>query len=102
MGSIRIARHCEERLVRRSSTSEGGSDEAIHSFFRWIDGLLREACHRAARCADPLARNDEETPSLHRLEVANLVGNFLGHGCCPWRAAAPLHVDLHPEGFPAP
>src|SRR5438093_5920427 len=23
-------RHCEERLVRRSSTSEGGSDEAIH------------------------------------------------------------------------
>jgi hypothetical protein len=24
-------RHCEERLVRRSSTSEGGSDEAIHS-----------------------------------------------------------------------
>src|SRR5260221_8493248 len=28
---IRICRHCEERLVRRSSTSEGGSDEAIHS-----------------------------------------------------------------------
>jgi hypothetical protein len=26
-------RHCEERLVRRSSTSEGGSDEAIHSYF---------------------------------------------------------------------
>src|SRR5258707_14847902 len=26
----RICRHCEERLVRRSSTSEGGSDEAIH------------------------------------------------------------------------
>src|SRR6266852_6278628 len=24
--------HCEERLVRRSSTSEGGSDEAIHAF----------------------------------------------------------------------
>jgi hypothetical protein len=26
-----VRRHCEERLVRRSSTSEGGSDEAIHS-----------------------------------------------------------------------
>src|SRR6267142_5037145 len=25
-------RHCEERLVRRSSTSEGGSDEAMHAF----------------------------------------------------------------------
>jgi hypothetical protein len=24
-------RHCEERLVRRSSASEGGSDEAIHN-----------------------------------------------------------------------
>jgi hypothetical protein len=27
-------RHCEERLVRRSSTSEGGSDEAIQLSFR--------------------------------------------------------------------
>jgi hypothetical protein len=26
-----IRRHCEERLVRRSSTSEGGSDEAIQT-----------------------------------------------------------------------
>ncbi|MGA7998333.1 MAG: hypothetical protein WCA28_26020, partial [Bradyrhizobium sp.] len=26
-----MPRHCEERLVRRSSTSEGGSDEAIHA-----------------------------------------------------------------------
>src|SRR5260221_3085736 len=34
-------RHCEERLVRRSSTSEGGSDEAIHSSFARRDGLLR-------------------------------------------------------------
>src|SRR5450755_2330350 len=51
-------RHCEERLVRRSSTShpsavarrakvEGGSDEAIHSSYTWRDGLLRGACHRA-------------------------------------------------------
>jgi hypothetical protein len=29
-------RHCEER-----------SDEAIHSFFMWRNGLLRGACHRA-------------------------------------------------------
>jgi hypothetical protein len=53
-------RHCEERLVRRrSSTSEGGSDEAIQLSLRLTKaGLLRGACHRAALCADPLARND--------------------------------------------
>jgi hypothetical protein len=28
-------------------TSEGGSDEAIHSFFARRDGLLREVCHQA-------------------------------------------------------
>src|SRR2546423_777009 len=61
------------RLVRRSSTSVGGSDEAIHRYFR--DGLLRGACHRpppddaerwiasrslssGAHSRDPLARND--------------------------------------------
>jgi len=34
-------RHCEERLVRRSSTSEGGSDEAIHftAWRTWIASL---------------------------------------------------------------
>src|SRR5260221_10632944 len=36
-------RHCEERLVRRSSKSEGGSDDAIHSFFVRRNGLLRFA-----------------------------------------------------------
>ncbi len=58
-----VNRHCE--FVRRSSTSEGGSDEAIHSFFAQRDGLLRGACHRAriratrwlamtvSRCATP-------------------------------------------------
>jgi len=40
-------RHCEERLVRRSSTSEGGSDEAIHSSISRQHGLLHGACHRA-------------------------------------------------------
>jgi hypothetical protein len=41
LGRIRVARmrklvlrHCEKRLVRRSSESEGGSDEAIHLSFR--------------------------------------------------------------------
>jgi len=45
---VSIGRHCEER-----------SDEAIHPFFLRLDGLLRGACHRAALCADPLARNDD-------------------------------------------
>ena len=41
-------RHCEKRLVRRSSTSEGGSDEAIQLSIRGAkSGLLRGACHRA-------------------------------------------------------
>jgi hypothetical protein len=39
-------RHCEEQ-----------SDEAIQSLTHG-SGLLRGACHRAALCADPLARND--------------------------------------------
>src|SRR5258708_1161785 len=43
-----VRRHCEER-----------SDEAIHSFLTRPYGLLRGACHRAALCADPLARNDD-------------------------------------------
>jgi hypothetical protein len=38
-----IYRHCEERLVRRSSTSEGGSDEAIQLSFLPPYGLLRFA-----------------------------------------------------------
>jgi hypothetical protein len=33
----------------------GGSNP---SFLRGFDGLLRGAWHRAALCADPLARND--------------------------------------------
>src|SRR3977135_657076 len=40
-----LFRHCEERR-----------DEAIQSAAGY--GLLRGACHRAALCADPLARND--------------------------------------------
>jgi hypothetical protein len=50
-------RHCEERLVRRSSTSEGGSDRS-NPLSMLRHGLLRGACHRAALCADPLARDD--------------------------------------------
>src|SRR6266853_5107734 len=46
-----VWRHFEER-----------SDEAIQAFL-WLHGLLRGACHRAALCADPLARNDVKTGS---------------------------------------
>ena len=44
---LRANRHCEERqrrLVRRSSTSEGGSNPFLR---RRRSGLLRGACHRA-------------------------------------------------------
>jgi hypothetical protein len=49
---------CEERLVRRSSTSEGGSDEAIHSFFArlWIASRSQSS---GAQSRDPVARNDD-------------------------------------------
>jgi hypothetical protein len=46
-GGSNSGRHCEERLVRRSSTTEGGSDEAIHLSALPHYGLLRGACHRA-------------------------------------------------------
>src|SRR5690242_21488395 len=41
-------RHCEERQRRSNPRRSKGKD-----------GLLRGACHRAALCADPLARNDD-------------------------------------------
>src|SRR5258708_18926630 len=34
--------------------------------------------------------------------MTNLVGDLCGDRRSPWRAAAPLDVDLHPESFPAP
>jgi hypothetical protein len=40
--------HCEER-----------SEEANHTIHVFRYGLLRGACHRAALCADPVARNDD-------------------------------------------
>ena len=43
---IEFNHHCEEHC-----------DEAIQLFWK-VSGLLRGACHRAALCADPLARND--------------------------------------------
>src|SRR6266404_7632368 len=48
------------------------------------------------------ARNDKGTPSLGRRKMANLVGDLCRNRCGPWRAATPLHIDLHPEGFPSP
>src|SRR6266478_8131415 len=58
-------RHCEELLVRRSSTSEGGSDEAIHSLLcaaRWI---ASRSLSSGARSRDPLARNDGKDMGHH-------------------------------------
>src|SRR5467141_4156565 len=57
-------RHCEERLVRRSSTSEGGSDEAMHAFSiqfsnssdRHCEERSDEAIHRAAQRKNGLLR----------------------------------------------
>src|SRR5258706_16310367 len=40
-------RHCAERLVRRSSMSEGGSDEAIHTFFAAMDCFAEPVIGRA-------------------------------------------------------
>src|SRR5258708_26301634 len=52
-----ILRHCEEQLVRRSSTSEGGSDEAIHSS-SWGLWIASRSLSSGAHSRDPLARND--------------------------------------------
>ncbi len=46
IASKRANRHCEERLVRRSSTSEGGKRRSNPAFL-WLHGLLRGVCHRA-------------------------------------------------------
>ena len=58
--TMSVSRHCGERLVRRSSTSEGGSDEAIHSSVLqrqlWI--ASRSLSSGGAFCANPLARNN--------------------------------------------
>jgi hypothetical protein len=47
-GGISGHRHCER-------------SEAIHLAPQRKNGLLRGACHRAALCADPVARNDVES-----------------------------------------
>src|SRR6266403_405778 len=50
----------------------------------------------------PSTEAEPETPSLGRRKMADLVGDLCRNRCGPWRAAAPLHIDLHPEGFPSP
>ena len=55
---LRANRHCEERqrrLVRRSSTSEGGSNRFLRR--RRLDCFAEPVIGRASR--DPLARNDD-------------------------------------------
>jgi hypothetical protein len=55
-GALRGPRRADEGEVRRHC--EERNDEAIHCHHCLGCGLLRGACHRAALCADPLARND--------------------------------------------
>ena len=86
-----VQRHCEElscppkpafgrRRMRRSNPA---------FFLPWHfkkAGLLRGACHRAALCADPLARNDgirrrllrasREAPTLRQLRQINPSGKI--------------------------
>src|SRR5260370_12152780 len=61
-GQQMLTRHCEERLVRRSSTSEVGSDEAINSFVYAARWIASRALSSGALCAGPLARNDGLMP----------------------------------------
>jgi hypothetical protein len=49
---------CEARLVRRSSTSEGGSDEAIQLSALVHQWIASRSLSSGARSRDPLARND--------------------------------------------
>jgi hypothetical protein len=58
-----VRRRCEERLVHRSSTSEGGSDEAIRER-RML--LLHASCHRVVRRADGRIAHTSSRPSEHR------------------------------------
>src|SRR5258708_25812337 len=53
-----LPRHCEERLVRRSSTSEGRSHEAIHAFFSGAAWIASLSLSSGAHSRDPLARTD--------------------------------------------
>jgi hypothetical protein len=50
-----IARSDLSAVAQRAKAE--ATKQSISSFAR-RDGLLRGACHRAALCADPLARND--------------------------------------------
>src|SRR5439155_14679277 len=70
-------RHCEERLVRRSSTSEGGSDEAIHSSLvaPWI---ASRSLSSGAHSRDPLARNDDKTTQARHRSAGRRAA---GAGC---------------------
>src|SRR5207245_11497572 len=67
-------RHCEERLVRRSSTSEGGSEEAIHSSLvaPWI---ASRSLSSGAHSRDPLARNDDKTTQARHRSAGRRVAD---------------------------
>src|SRR5258707_9673018 len=54
-GGAHASRHCPRQ--RRSVCARERRDEAIQ-LFRGQAWIASRACHRAARCADPVARND--------------------------------------------
>ena len=60
VGPQRVTRDKTQRVTPSMTVviARSDSDEAIHTSVRAGYGLLRGACHRAALCADPLARND--------------------------------------------
>src|SRR5690348_8938162 len=67
---LRLLRKLRRARVRRSASARRRKQR--HRLLR--DGLLRGACHRAALCADPLARNDDVAPAptyfIRRFAVA--------------------------------
>src|SRR6476619_1827320 len=54
-----VPRECETASLSTSLRGALATKQSIHPFAR-LDGLLRGACHPAARCADRVARNDPE------------------------------------------
>src|SRR5437762_7517270 len=94
---------CEARAVIARSTC----DEAIHSCL-WPYGLLRGACHRAALCADPLARNDGDGGELRysrgaitpELCIVSGPPENRGRRECRVKASpmAPVRTKKHGEG----
>ena len=73
----------------RRAKAEGGSDEAIHSFFALRDGLLRGACHRARIPATRwLAITHGELGTLRYCPCLSMSSSFRPQSCHNCRAAS--------------